>query len=380
MNLIKVLLLSVLMFSSMGSTKKHMHSAFNSMMELTPYLTDDKKFIDPDNEEKIYSYIDELSLAFKGVHNKKRFSNSHFSPSLKVLRRHVEETRIAFSAKQKYFAKNRLRATQSLCISCHTQLKTKASKNILFEMRTKAWKLNDDFQKAEVFYLLRDYPTATRSYLSYINRSLEKAKSIKKISSQGILPLSKIEQSFKRLLHLNTKVFFKPTKAIEIFRKYKRVKELPLEMRSDLDSWLSSLKKWEKDKRIQKITTISELENYYLNNISQKLESDRDPVDLLILSGRVFELMKLNRVIQDDAKALFWLGFADRQLNFSYYFSMADIYLTECIEKYPRNPVAKRCLSEYRSSVKMGYTGSAGENIPKVLQDKIKNYEQLIGN
>ena len=380
MKLTKIIVLALVAWSSIASTKTYMHKAFQSMMELSPYLIDEKKFTDPKSEEIIYSHLDNLTLAFKGVHNKKVMSNSNYSPSLKVMRNHIEETKLAFSTKQKYFARNRLNATRALCISCHAQIKSKASQFVLSEMRNRAWSVGSEFEKAEMFYLLRDYPTAVRSYKAFIDKSLEETKKMKKISNRMVIPLHKIELSFKRVLYLYTRTFFKPEKAIEFFRPYKNEKEFPQLVRDNLASWIKSLNAWKKDKKLQRMTTVGQIENSYLNSLATKIESNRDDIALLVTSGRILNILKRKIGDSENAKGLFWLGFADRKLDFNYYYSMADIYLTDCIEKYPKNPVAKRCLSEYKHAVKMGYTGSAGENIPEDLKIKIRKYEQLVGN
>lgn len=374
MNLGKSLLLSVVMLSSFASTKDYMHVAFDSMMELSPYLVDEKKFTDPKSEEKIHTYIDNLLMAFKGVHSSNKLKTLDYAPSLSVMRQHLEETKIAFQHKQKFFARNRLNATQSLCITCHAQLKTKASQTVLSQMRAKAWKMKSDFERAESFYVLRDYPTSIRYYEKYIEASLEKKKQI------GFISFSKIEGAFKRVLSYYTKTSFKPEKALSFVETYKGNKVLPVEFREDLNQWSRDLNKWVNDKKLMKTTSVKDLETFYLAKIEKQRESSRSIIDLMVLSGRVLNILKYHRSNSEEPIALYWLGYADRALNFSYYYSMADMYLVDCIEKFPRHEYGKKCLNQYKESIQMGFTGSAGENIPDDLKNRIKKYEQLIGN
>lgn len=376
MKKIIIVALSLVMTSSIANTREYMHVAFESMISLAPYLASEKKFTDPNEEQKIYSHLDNLSAAFKGAHGQKVLSKSNYSPSLKVIRNHIEETKLAFSSKQKYFARNRLRATQALCMSCHTQMKSKASKNVISLMRANSRKFKNDFERAEILYLLRDYPSSIRYYLRYIDNQIEVSKKNKKYN---ILPEKNIHTVFKRIIHLYTKTFFKPAKAQVILEKYMKDKSLTSSLREDMRKWHSDLEHW-KNKDLSTLNSISNIEAKYLSKLNNQKDDDISEVTLLVASGKILKLLNLKPNSFEVPLALYWLGRTDRELNFSYYYSMADVYLMDCMEKFPKSSVAKRCLKEYRSSIEMGYTGSAGTNIPKDLRDKLKKYEQLIGN
>ncbi|OIQ19662.1 MAG: hypothetical protein BM556_04030 [Bacteriovorax sp. MedPE-SWde] len=379
MRKITLILAVFISLTSQATTKDYMHVAFDSLMSLNPYLAQEKKFLDPKEEEIIYTHIDNLSKAFSGVHGENLLKGLNYAPSLKVIRTHIDETKIAFNAKQKYFARNRLRATQMLCMNCHSQMKNKASTTIISEMRAHSKKFTNDFDKAETLYLLRDYPTSVRYYKKYIDLELEKSQKIKDRANIEFLPERNILLAFKRIVHLYTKTFFKPEKALTILELYNSRKDLPETVRESLRKWKKELIVWKKDKKISSMTSVAQIEKAYLSKMNDSIESDRSDITLLVASGRILQLLNINKNNGEAPLALYWLGFSDRQLNFSYYYSMAEIYLVDCMERFPKHPVAKRCLAEYRSSIEMGYTGSSGQHIPKDLRDKIRKYEQLIG-
>ena len=120
-------LLLILTTSSMAQTKPQntkqvMNEVLNSFVKLIPYMNNEMKFQDPNSSGIIISNLTNISNAFKNSEHIKTFQTPGFQPSYDVVKDHLQHTIEAFNTNNKLFARTRLKATASLCISCHTQL------------------------------------------------------------------------------------------------------------------------------------------------------------------------------------------------------------------------------------------------------------------
>ncbi|WP_455202270.1 hypothetical protein, partial [Kaarinaea lacus] len=65
-------------------------------------------------------------------------------------------------------------------------------------------------------------------------------------------------------------------------------------------------------------------------------------------------------------------GIIDRSINYSFYYSLADMYLKECMLQYTSHPYAKKCYEEYESYIVFSYSGSRGTDIPDDVAQELK--------
>ena len=78
------------------------------------------------------------------------------------------------------------------------------------------------------------------------------------------------------------------------------------------------------------------------------------------------------------AEILYLSGMAERHIHRGLYFSFADIYLKSCILEYPKSPFAQKCYAAYEEGMIMGYTGSAGTELPPDVQAELKSLKEKI--
>jgi hypothetical protein len=60
----------------------------------------------------------------------------------------------------------------------------------------------------------------------------------------------------------------------------------------------------------------------------------------------------------------------DRSIAYNFYFSLADLYLKQCVLKYPEHSYAQRCFDEYENYVDYNYV-QYGEKIPPGIQQEL---------
>ena len=103
-----------------------------------------------------------------------------------------------------------------------------------------------------------------------------------------------------------------------------------------------------------------------------------EDVTLLISSGVLLNYLVENSVSSLAPQILYWMSIAENRMGKNYFFSLSDLYLKDCIKKYPKSLYAKKCYSEYADSIEEGYTGSSGTNIPSEEKNELIKLKNLL--
>jgi hypothetical protein len=103
-----------------------------------------------------------------------------------------------------------------------------------------------------------------------------------------------------------------------------------------------------------------------------------EDVTLLISSGVLFNFLVENPDSALAPEILYWLSLAEHRMGQSYFFSLGDLYLKDCIRKYPSSPYAKKCYQEYADSIEAGYSGSSGTDIPAGEKRELNKLKSLL--
>lgn len=397
MNRLFILVLTLLPISTysmekVNETKQVMHQALDSIVHLFPYMSSELKFKDPKYEKEINHHLMKIATAFKTAKHVKDFQTPGFSPNYKVIKEHLDDTILSFNAQNKTFARLRLASTTSLCLSCHTQLpKDRMTTFILDNKKVKKSIFESEFEYGDFLFLLRKYKKAVKAYERSIVDRLDKQKELKKI--QNILG-SNTEQfdrtlynSFRRILTIYAKVLKQPKEAQDIFSKYIKNQRVPKYMKRDLAKWNKDLEHWVGKKAIDhKLEDDKEMTSF-LNTYVAKLDNEGETVisgdfdvDLLFTSGVLSNFLSDHPKTKLAPKILYWLGVSENRLSKNMFFTLGDLYLKECIQRYPKSQIAKRCYNEYENEVTFRFTGSIGTNVPQAKQKELNALKSLITN
>ena len=98
---------------------------------------------------------------------------------------------------------------------------------------------------------------------------------------------------------------------------------------------------------------------------------------LLVSSGVLSKYLNDNPKSKLVPEILYWLSIAERRLSNTYFFSLSDLYLKDCVRLYPKSKYAKKCYQEYADNIEFGYSGSSGTDIPveeKQELEQLKKY------
>jgi tetratricopeptide (TPR) repeat protein len=373
-----------------NETKQVMHQALDSMIHLMPFMSSELKFKDPKYEKEIALHLNKMTVAFKSSKHIKDFQAPGFSPNYEVINDHMEDTVQSFNSQNKTFARLRLASTTSLCLSCHTQLpKDRMTTFILDNKKVNKSIFENEYEYGNFLFLLRKYTQAISAYEKSIEQRKLKQKEYEKI--QNILG-SKNEQfdrvlynTFRNALTIYAKVLKQPEAAINFFKKYTDDKEIPNYMKRDLQKWSKDLQKWVGKKEIDHLLVDDKEMQTFMQKYLAKMEMDGETVitaemdvDLLVTSGVISNYLNANPKTKHAAAILYWLGISENRLMKDMFFSLGDLYLKECIMRYPKDPIAVKCFSEFENEINFRFTGSLGTNIPKSLQEELNRLKNLL--
>lgn len=373
------ILLSLMISSQMGSAKtvnsrQVMNESLKSFIRLIPFASDEMKFTDPKNEQQIVTYLKNIQKAFEDAGHISKLDTPGFRPSVRVIQSHLQETIDAFGHNNKLFARNRVRALGGVCMSCHTQLDSLPRSRFSKELsQIKREQFADRFEFAEFLFLIRQFSDARKNYERFIDEELFKEKAIKeKVAFQG--PSSKkIDEGVRRILAVLLKIEGNRDGALEFIDGMLEKESLNDALRIQLNGWKREV--LEISKRVTGPTKPADVKNFVNNNLKDKGLSH---MKLLWASGLLSQYLKNNSDNEVTPLILLWLARADRELNFSFYYSLAEVYLKECVETFSNNPYAKECVEEYVEYVRFSFTGSGGAKIPPEELKEIARLKALV--
>lgn len=378
----KLLLLCLFLFQmnplSAADTKTEakqiMDGVYESFIKVVPYVyADEKKLeglrMDADQKEKLLRNLTDISEFFKSARHVEYFQRPGFRPSLETINHHMSDTINAVKSNNYNFAHKRLKALTALCISCHSQLSENAAENTFGNAIKKVKRENfeSDYAYGNYLFLVRRFSESEK----YFDQTIE--KSIKEQTEEELYP------SLRRMLSINTKIALNPKAANKFIDKYVDNPKLPPMAKGTLLTWRKSLKKWQNfnTKKIKSIDGFIKTYLAPLENEKGETANGENDVTLLIGAGVLSKHLNDSPKTKLAPEILYWLSIAERRLSHSYFFSLSDLYLKDCVKLYPKSKYARKCFNEYADNIEFGYSGSGGTDIPveeKQELERLKSY------
>lgn len=373
----KFILIAVCMmnFAYAANTKKTMHKALQSIVEVIPYTSYSMKFNDPKNQATISGHLQNILDAFRKSDHDKKLNSPGFQPSFVTIKNHLQETVDTFNSTQKDYAYLQVKNIGNICLSCHTQLpKDKKSSFSLGIKKIDRKKFENLADYGEFLMVVRQYRKAEQIFLKVIKERTDKLKAFTKeqigSSDKGI------DNAISRLLTIKLKIYrdIKGTK--KLIADLLKNKYIPKVEMENLKEWRSSLANWKKD--TIKVSDEKSLDNF-INKHLEPLKkeggpaiSGEDDMHLLITSGVLSNYLYNHSDGPEAGKVLYWLGVIENALSRNLFLALGDIYLKSCIEKYPKEMVAKLCYQEYEDQITFKFTGSSGTHIPGSVKKELE--------
>jgi hypothetical protein len=360
-------------------TKYLMADVFKNFTKLLPYMTSEMKFRDPSNDKKIKELLFNLKTSFSLAHQNKTLKGPSFSASLASIVQHLDETSNSFMGDHKIFAYNRVRATTSLCISCHSQIST--SKRVFLSGALNKLKRSDflnDHDYGDYLYLLRQNNKALKYFKLDIETILKSTETIP-------FNVARFEKSLKKIMVINTLTLGTPERTQGLLEDLLRRKNVPPFLKDEMKLWKKQLGNLSKNVHLKNsVKTAKDVDKLIAVYLEKKLKDEEalnsGNIDLGLLKavGMLSRFSQGKKMTQKAPQLLYWMSMSERQLNRNYLFDLADVYLKQCVEKYPQSGYAKRCLKEYENNLVFNFTGSKGTDIPDYEKKELARLKKLI--
>ncbi|KPJ92168.1 MAG: hypothetical protein AMJ53_09895 [Gammaproteobacteria bacterium SG8_11] len=342
----------------------------NTITDLFPIFLNEISFNNPENEQTINDGVERIVSSIKTAeaHFNQRSKPSQISYD--VLYENLQETQRAMQAGNKHYAQNLLIEVVSICTSCHTQ---DDKQRTLFRGKGRQ-AFTSDFEYAEFNFLTRNYEAA----IEYYDRYLKSPYSLK--------PERIIFTSAKKLLTIYTQVLNEPGRGAAHFKKLLKSDYLTPLVEKNVKEWIKGLEELQANQASEvKEVTFEELDKYvhqYLGPLdspgSAIVPTKKQKVYHLWLQGQLYRYFSSNPSVETVPLLLYWLSINDRATNYSFYYSLADLYLKECMLKHTQHYMAKQCFDEYNEYVTFSYSGSLGTEIPEEEQRELKRLRDLV--
>jgi hypothetical protein len=348
-----------------------MNHAFQSLMNLMPFVVNDSEYKNPKNEKEIKENLKNLNSAFTLAKHDQLIKHDLFAPSYALISENLKETQVAFEKGKKDYSQWLVKETMSLCMDCHARLPvgvTSSFQNGELTVDTK--KIRSPYDIGMAYLIVRRFVDAKANFTRSIQDSL-----IKK-DDKILLP-------FQQILMIETKIKKDPGTMISIINDYLTKNNLPADLRLELETWKKRLILWKEDKAIVSgINNEGQLKDFIKRRLIPLKDrdsfNDAFKIDLLLASGLISNYFFENQSSPTAPELSFWLGWIEKRLKKEAFLSSGDLFLKQCIRKYSHHPVAKECLREYQESVEFDFSGSSGTQIPPEVEKELKDLRLLL--
>lgn len=385
----KILLLFILCWSGLtsGSTtlskeeeskiqaKAVMDGVYGSFLKVVPYLYSDENSMlelktNKAKKDELLKNLTDLSDFFKSATHVEYFDRPGFRPSLETMNSHLTDTINSVNNNNFVFAQKRLSALTALCINCHTQLSASGISNAFGEAlnKSKREKFDTDFAYGNYLYLIRQFDESEKYLLLALERALVESRS------------HELYTSIRRIISIHTKIKFDYKKAHEFVTKFGNDPRMPGLAKENLQDWGRSLDKWKNFNPDSPIVVEDFIKKYLspLEEIKEQKGLGDNDITLLISAGVLSKYLNDHPKTKSAPQILYWLSVAERRLSNTYFFTISDLYLKDCIKLYPASPYAKKCYGLYEDNINFGFTGSGGTDVPPEEKTELTRLRSLI--
>lgn len=345
----------VLASSGTVTTKALMQQFLSELMSLRKYMVSEKRFSDPKNTVEISQRLKEMSRLSVAAGHDPLLNIENFKMSREVLTSHMAETERVYKTGNKDFARWMLNSTVYVCMSCHTQLPAMDKALLQFKEDGSFY---SEFEQAEFLFAARSFQDALRLYDFVIEKG----------SDENF----EVERALERVVVYYSRVKRDPKAAVKKLEKYRLIKKLPQTLRTQISDWITQFKMFEK-MNFKNVPVWSADE--VLQLAQKHLQVKDQPYNLVTyawVSGVLYEYLQGHADSSAAPEILYWLAISDNQMSNNVFFSLAHMFLRECIVKYPNTVSAQKCYKEYEEEMTLSYSGTRGTDIPPDVRADLK--------
>lgn len=354
------------------SLRHKMNDIYGNIKQLGPYIASEQEFVNSKNSNFIQNNLLELIKLFKNLKSHSTISTQGLSINQIVMAEQLEQTVYLLKTEKRSLARAKLTAALNLCVNCHTQSHGKVLPKLFHENDVQSMKLTH-FEKAEIYFIGRDYDKAIPLYDAFIKKSkkTDNDEFIVKALERELVYYVKIKKNFQE--------------GKSLFDKYLSANLFNDKVKVEVTEWSRMLGEkglWENynSKKTKEVDMEKFMNSFIVDN-------EEGPIFTVTNSSIVYDL-NLSTILLDyynshpktplGGKILYWLAILDKRINDDLYFSLGDYYLLTCMEKYSKDPVAHDCFDIYQEELEMNYITKDRKIFPPHIIEKLNSLKKQI--
>ena len=354
------------------AVRNRMNTISGTIRNLGPYIASEQEFVKDKNKNYIQKSLVDLTDLFKNLKTHPVIATQGLSLNQSLMTEQLQQTVNLFTSDKRSQARAKFTAALNLCVGCHTQSPGQSLPKLFQDKDIDKMKLTA-FEKAELYFITRDYEKA----LSYYSQFLLKSKKtdddefIYKALERELIYFVKIKKSF-----LDGKAEFD---------KYLKAKILNEKISEEVAEWSRTLGKkslWEGYN--PEMVKEDEMDKFMKGFIA---DDEEGPIFTVTNSSEVYDL-NLSTILLDyynahpetklGGRILYWLAILDKRVNGDLFFSVGDLYLLSCMEKYSKDPIASECYDAYQEDLEINYISKDKKEFPPEIVKKLNNLKKMI--
>ncbi len=344
----------------------HMQSFAHSVVTLAPFIYNSKNYVDPAHHDQIAKELHQFSDAAHDIKPDMGEAITGSDPlvqySLVELKADVSRAEEAFKNGHLDYSRGVMKNVMAHCFQCHS-LSDSGTKTHFDVEVFKNLKLSP-LEKADLFIASRDFDDSKRLLeLMLKNSDFSRASAFE------------FESALHRYMALMVRVQKDPKGTLLELKLLQKRKEIPVYIHDLIQSWSVSLKNWEKEKPNSQSLMLQAEKHFKAAQKLQAFPKDHQgDVEYLRVTSLLHDFLKLKQSKESEAEAYVMLGQSYEVLDDLGVWNLHEMYYESCVRRLPQSDLAKNCFQRLQSSIQLGFSGSAGVNIP---ENETKHLEEL---
>jgi hypothetical protein len=348
-----------------GRVKALMHSFVLELSKMSPYLASEQAFASDPGRKAVTASLEALDRKIQNPPAELN-SSTGFRITFGLLADHITKTKAIFDRGHLEYARVRLNGMTNLCAACHTQTPKISSHSPFAAFGNLS--SPPTFENSNFLFVIRRYDDALTGF----------DRLIRGYPKSG-LKADLIMEVYRRKLAIFARVKRDPVAAIANFKDDLRNQDLPIDAKQNVLGWIENLTKWLAESEDPSKFTTPELIAFVAKKIPPALDrriapSDPQLMNLLRLSGLLYERLYSEPDPKYTQELLYYLAMCERSLASINWYSLNEIYLKECVVRFPKQPMTKKCFEAYRTGMEEHYHGEAMPDFIRGSIDALKGY------
>lgn len=356
-----------------NTTVRHkMNNISGTIRNLGPYIASEQEFLKDKNKTYIQKNLAELTELFKNLKDHPVMSTQGLSVNQSVMTEQLQQTVNLFNSDKRSQARAKFTAALNLCVSCHTQSPGLALSKIFQDKDIQKMKVSP-FEKAELYYISRDYEKAMALYDQFLTKSkkTDDDEFILKALERELIYFVRIKKNF--------------SEGKTQFEKFLKGNNFNDKIKEEVSEWVRTLgQKTLWDGFNPDTVKEEEMEKFMKGFIA---DDEGGPIFTVTNSSEVYDL-NLSTILMDyynahpdtklGGRILYWLAILDKRINDDLFFSLGDFYLLSCMEKYSKDPIASECFDTYQEDLEINYFSKDKKEFPADIVERLNSLKKMI--